>query len=429
MAGNKARRIIERDKRVVSPSLTREFEDFVFNSAKGCYVFDINGKRYLDFAGGMAVAGVGHNNPLVVKAIKKQLEKAIHCGFSDFYAEVPVQFIEHLLKFMPGMDKAFLSNSGTEAIEAAYKLARWHTNKQFCVAFKPSFHGRTMGSLSLTNSKPVHKQRFEPFLPVVHTPYAYCYRCPFGHMSKDTCGLKCLGALEHEIKKSEGKIAAVFMEPIAGESGYIIPPTEFIVGIRELCNKYNLLLCTDEIQAGCFRTGKFLAMENFGVKADIVAVGKAIGGGLPIGVTVSSNEIMDWVGGTHANTFGGNLLACSAGLAVLKFMKQNGLGENAKKVGTYMNKQLQEMQEQYSRIGDVRGIGLMIGIELVKDKSTKSYAKEERSKIIYNAMKSGLLLLPAGESTIRFCPPLTLTKQQADTGLIIFEDALKRFGV
>jgi 4-aminobutyrate aminotransferase len=422
--GLKSRRIIERDKKVISPSLTREY-DLVLDKTKGCYVWDADGKKYLDFTAGVAVANVGHNNPEVVKAIQQQLKKAIHPAFSDFYAELPVNFVETLLTFLPSnLNCAFLSNSGTEAVEAALKLAKWHTQKKFLIAFEHCFHGRTMGSLSMTNSKPVQREHYEPFLPVKHTPYAYCYRC-FANKTYPECGMECLKELENTMKTVKDDLAAVFIEPIQGEGGYVVPPEEFVKGVRKLCDNYGVLLCDDEVQSGCFRTGKFLAIENFDVSPDVVSLSKAIGGGLPMGATVSSREIMDWVPGSHANTMGGNLLACAAGISSLNYMRKKKLGENAKKIGEYMLKRLKEMKEKYEIIGDVRGKGLMIGIELVKDRRTKEFAREERYKIIMNALARGLMLLPAGTSVIRFCPPLTITKKEADKGLEIFESSLR----
>lgn len=417
-----SKNIIKRDGKVISPSLTREYP-LVIEKAKGCYIFDIEGKRYLDFSAGVAVANVGHTNEQVIKAVQKQASKIMHYGFSDFYAELPVKFVEFLLTFLPNnFERAFLSNSGTESVEAAYKLARWHSNKKQFIAFKPSFHGRTMGSLSLTCSKPLHKERFGPFLPVTHVPYAYCYRCAYNKIYPD-CGMKCLAELEKNVKALKNDLAGVIVEPVAGEGGYIVPPKEFHQGIRKICNDYNILLCADEIQAGCFRTGTFLAMENYKVEADIVCLSKALADGVPIGVTLSSKKIMDWPAGAHANTMGGNPLACAAAIATLEFMKKNKIGDNAKKIGIYMLKRLKEMQMKHRIIGDVRGLGLMIGIELVKEK--KEPAIKERTKILYKALEKGLVLLPAGISVIRLCPPLILTKEEADKGLNIFEDSLK----
>ncbi len=424
--GSRSVKIIERDGKVISPSLTREYS-FVFKKAKGCYVWDVDNRKYLDFAAGVAVMNIGHTNPVVEKALHQQIKLASHVGFSDFYAELPVRFVEYLLTFLPKhLNKAFLSNSGTEAVEAAYKLARWHTNKKWVIAFRPSFHGRTMGSLSLTNSKPVQRERFSPFLPVKHALYPYCYRCSFGNKEHDNCTDLYLDVLKRKILECNKNLAAIFLEPISGEGGYIVPPKEFVRGVRELCDRYDVLLCDDEVQAGCYRTGKFLAIDNFNVKPDIVSLSKAIGGGIPLGATVANDKIMDWVPGSHANTFGGNLLACAAGIATLKFMREKKLGENAIRIGNYMRKRLEKMKDTYEIIGDVRGIGLMIGVEIVKDKNSKKYGIEERSYILCKASERGLILLPAGTSAIRICPPLILTKEQADLGLDIFEDSVKK---
>ncbi len=417
--GKKSRDIIKRDHKVISKSLTRDL-NLVFDKAKDSYIYDVDGKKYLDFAAGIAVINVGYSNKEVTKSIISQVKKSTHCAFSDFYAELPVRFSEELLKFLPRhLNNVFLSNSGTEAVEAAYKLARWHSNKKWCIAFKNSFHGRTMGSLSLTMSKLVHKDRFYPFLPVKHVPYAYPYR------QGEDCSNKCLKILEKTMRKLKKDLAAVFIEPIQGEGGYIVPPKEFVKGVRELCNRYNVLLCDDEVQAGCYRTGKFLAIENFNVKPDVVILSKAIGGGMPLGATIANKKIMDWPPGSHANTFGGNLASCASGLATLELLKKKKLGDNAKKIGDYMLKRLNKIKEDYEIVGDVRGIGLMIGMELVKNKKGKKYGIKEREKVLKETLRRGLVLLPAGKSTIRICPPLIINKKQANKGLNIIEDSIK----
>lgn len=423
--GKKSQAVLKRDRKVTSPSLTREY-CMVFERAKGMYIWDIDGKKHLDFCASIAVSNVGHTNPEVIAAIKKQINKGMHVGFSDFYAELPVRLIEYLFTLTPKhFNTAFLSNSGAESVEAAYKCARWHSNKKWTIAFEKAFHGRTMGALSLTKSKPVQRNRFEPLLPVKHTPYAYCYRCAFGKEYGD-CHFECINAVEKKMRSVKKDLSAVFVEPVQGEGGYVVPPKEFHVQLRKLCNEYHALLCTDEVQSGCYRTGEFLALSNFGVTADIVSISKAVGGGVPLGVTIANRKIMDWPPGAHANTFGGNLLACAGGLASLKYMKEHKLGANSKKVGKYMLERLLDMKEEHECIGDVRGLGLMIGVEIVKDKKSKKENQPERKRILCRAYNKGLLLLPAGESVIRICPPLIITKETADHGLDIFEKCLPK---
>jgi 4-aminobutyrate aminotransferase len=422
--GPESRKVLKRDRKVISQCLTR-VNDFVFKKGQGVFVWDADNRKYLDFNACVAVLNVGHANPEVLKAIKAQLGKGLHCGFPDFVAETPVAFAEELVSFLPrGLDKVFLSNSGTEAVEAAYKNARWHSRKKWFIAFERAFHGRTMGALSLTASKPVHKNRFDPFLPVKHSPFAYCYRCPW-KASYPGCGLPCLDALEKKIKSCQDNLAGVALEPVQGEGGYVVPPKEFLKGVRKLCTQYQVSLVADEIQSGCYRTGQFLASQSFGIKPDIVALGKAIGGGLPIGATAFTEKNSRWLKGSHANTFGGNLLACAAGQASLKFMRRQKLGRNALRVGRMMFKRLKEVEQGSSLIGDVRGKGLMIGVELVKNKKTKEHALKESHGLIDEACRQGLLLLPCGFSSIRLAPPLTISLEQAEKGLDIFERALK----
>jgi len=421
--GPKSAAILKRDSRVIAPCMAREYP-FVYQHAKGAHIWDADGRRYLDFMSAVAVQNIGHDNPEVVAAVAKQLRQGLHCGFADVYAEVPVKLAETLVGMMPkGLDMVFLSNSGTEAVEAAYKLARYHTSRKWTIAFQKAFHGRTMGSLSMTNSKPIQRERYAPFLPVKHVPYPYWYRM---RMEPHECSDYCLGEMERAMKSVRGNLASVFMEPVQGEGGYIVPPKEFVVGLRKLCDEYGALLCDDEVQAGCFRTGKFLAIENFGVKPDVVSMSKAIGGGLPLGATISSRRIMSgWKPGSHANTFGGNLLACAGGIASLEFMKRERLGENATRMGKLIMKRLMEWELEYECVGDVRGLGLMIGMEIVKNKHTRAPDREMMGKIIYGALARGLLLLSCGESTVRIAPPLILTHEQAEEGLDILEEALK----
>jgi len=417
----KSREIISRDTRVIS-SLTRPYE-LVIDHAEGSTIYDVDGNAYIDFASSVAVMNIGYNCKKVKDAVCEQMEKMVHCGFSDYYAEMPVRLAEKLCG-MTGYEKVFLSNSGAEAVEAAMKLAFWYTRRNSMVAFYRAFHGRTLGALSLTSSRTRQKEHF-PSLRVVHSHYAYCYRCPF-NLEYPECGIYCAKEIEHTIFRRElspKDTAAIVVEPIQGEGGFIVPPPEFHKEIRRICDDYNVLLIADEIQSGGFRTGKFMALENFDVRADIVCMSKSIGGGIPLGATLSSSRIMSWPSGAHANTFGGNLLAAAGGLATLEFMESKKLGEKAAEKGKYLIKRLNELKDNYPIIGDVRGIGLMIGVEFVEE--NKAPAFEKRDSIVKNALEAGLVMLPAGDSVIRFVPPLIIKKDEIDKGLEIFEDALK----
>ncbi|HLD85032.1 MAG TPA: aminotransferase class III-fold pyridoxal phosphate-dependent enzyme [archaeon] len=419
--GKKSKAIIARDRKIISGCTMRD-QSIVIKDGKGCYLTDVEGRRYLDFGAGIAVMNVGHANPYVLSAIRRQASHMTHVGFADFFHELPVIFSETLMKTInnKNLDNVFLSNSGTEAVEAAYKCARWHTKKKRVIAFDHCFHGRTMGSLSMTNSKPVQRERYAPFLPVTHVPYPYWYRM---QMEPEEASSFCLDKLEKAMKNTDA--AALFMETIQGEGGYVVPPKSFVKGVRKLCTQHNILYCDDEVQSGGFRTGKFLAIDNFSVTPDIVSMAKSIGGGVPIGATISSKKIMDWAPGAHSNTFGGNLVSCAAGIAALNYMKKKKLGANAQRIGKLMMKRLEEMKEQHETIGDVRGIGLMIGIEIVKDKKSRKINPNGRDAIQCEAARRGMILLGAGKNVIRFCPPLVITRQEAERGLDIFEESVK----
>ncbi|MCG2737676.1 MAG: aspartate aminotransferase family protein [Candidatus Methanoperedenaceae archaeon] len=418
---NISKEIIKRDNKVVG-SLTRPY-DLVVDHAQGSTIYDVEGNSYIDFAASVAVMNIGYNCKAVKQAVCSQLEKMVHCGFPDFYAEMPVKLAEKLCA-MTGYDKIFLSNSGAEAVEAAMKLAFWYTKRSSMIAFYRAFHGRTLGALSLSGSKRRHKEHF-PSLRVVHSHYAYCYRCPL-NLEYPGCGVACVEEIERTIFKRElspEDTAAIAVEPIQGEGGFIVPPVEFHKELRRICDDNDVLLIADEIQSGGFRTGKFMAMENFGVRADIVCMSKSIGGGIPLGATLSTDKIMSWEPGAHANTFGGNLLAAAGGLATLEFMESSKLGDKAVEKGNYIMKRLNELKYEYPLIGDVRGIGLMIGAELVEE--NKEPAVQKREQIVRKSLDGGLILLPAGDSVIRFVPPLIISRTEIDRGLEIFEDALK----
>jgi 4-aminobutyrate aminotransferase len=421
--GPRSKEIIDRDCDVMSSCMSRPYP-LVIDHAKGAVITDVEGREYIDFVAGIAVMNVGHSNPAVSAAITAQLEKIAHCGFPDFFAEPPVRLAEKLRQ-MTGYERVFFCNSGTESVEAAIKLALWKTKRPGLIGFYNCFHGRTLGALSLTCSKIRQKEHF-PGIRTAHAHYAYCYRCPL-NLEYPDCGIQCANEIETLIFKRElspADTAAIVVEPIQGEGGYVVPPPEFHKEIRRICDDHDVLMISDEVQAGCYRTGTFRAMENFGVRPDIVTMAKALGSGLPMGAMLSSSEIMDWPPGTHSNTFGGNLLASASSLAGLEFMEKEDLGNNAKQVGNYMMERLREMQQNHPAIGDVRGLGLMIGVEIVKP--DKAIDPNTRDRIVIEGFKEGIILLSCGDSAIRFSPPLVITKQEADIGIDRFENALKK---
>lgn len=424
--GPKAREIIEQDCKITSACTARPYP-LVVDSAKGSVIRDIDGREYIDLVAGIAVMNAGYSNPEVKAAIFAQLEKMTHCGYGDFFAEPPVKLAKKLSE-LSGYLKVFYCNSGTEAVEAAIKLAFWKTKRQGLISFYNSFHGRTLGSLSLTCSKARQKEHF-PALRTAHSHYAYCYRCPF-KLEYPSCGVECAKELENLIFRRELSpmdTAAVFVEPVQGEGGYIVPPPEFHREVRQICTDNDVLLVADEVQAGCFRTGPFLAMKNFEVRAEISCFAKALGGGLPLGAMLADRELMDWPQGVHSNTFGGNLLASVASLASLEFLEKENIEGRVKELGSHMKQRLGELQENFPCIGDVRGLGMMVGVEIVKP--DKSIDPIRRDRILREAFKEGILLLPCGDSVIRFSPPLVITDEELDSGLEKFQKALKKAGI
>lgn len=421
--GPKAREIIWQDCSMVSACVARPYP-LVVDRAKGSVVKDIDGKEYIDFVAGIAVMNAGHSNPEVKAAISAQLEKMVHCGYGDFFAEPPLKLAKKLRE-LSGYSKVFYCNSGAESVEAAMKLALWKTKRQNFIAFYNAFHGRTLGALSLTCSKARQKEHF-PAIRTVHTDYAYCYRCPM-KLEYPSCGIECAKQIENLIFRRElspEDTAAVFIEPVQGEGGYIVPPPEFHREVRKICTDNDVLLVADEVQTGCFRTGPFLAMENFDVRADITCLAKALGAGLPIGAMLADSDLMDWPPGVHSNTFGGNLLSSASALASLEFLEKENTENRVRELGFLIRLRLRELQESYPCIGDVRGLGLMTGVEIVK--SDKSIDPARRDMIIREAFKDGVLLLPCGDSVIRFSPPLVMTDEEANLGLDKFEKALRR---
>ena len=390
-------------------------------------VEDVDGNIYLDCCAGIAVNATGYSHPDVVRAIAEQASRFLHIS-TDYYHEPQVALGELISELAPvgGRAKTFFSNSGTEAVEAAIKLARHHTRRGNIIAFLGSFHGRTLGSLSLTASRTVQRSGFGPMAPgVYHAPYANPYRCPVGR-DAGSCATACLSYIENQILThlvSPDEVAAIVFEPIQGEGGYIVPPPEFVQGLAQIASRHGMLLIADEVQSGIGRTGKMFAVEHFGVQPDIVIVAKAVASGLPMGLTIAREDVMDWPMGAHSNTFGGNPVACAAALATIKLVRE-GLMQNAADVGDYLCGRVQELSERHRLIGDVRGRGMMIGIELVRDRQTKERASSERDALVMAAFQRGLLVLAAGANVIRLSPPLVLTRQQADIAVRILDEAL-----
>jgi 4-aminobutyrate aminotransferase len=427
LPGPKAQALIARDRAVVSPSYTRGYP-LVIERASGATVQDVDGNVFLDCAAGIAVNSTGHSHPEVVAAMADQAGRFLHMSGTDFYYEVQVRLAEAIAAIVPitGEVKSFFGNSGTEAIEAAIKLARYATGRPNIVAFFGGFHGRTLGALALTASKPVHRRRFGPLMAgVYHAPFADCYRCPLG-LKPDACAAECLDVLEHQVLVhlvSPDEVAAVVIEPIQGEGGYVVAPDQFLQRLRELTRTHGILLVADEVQSGMGRTGRMFAIEHAKVEPDIVAIAKGIASGMPLGVAAARADLMTWPAGTHASTFGGNPVSCAAALVTIRLLQER-LIANAADVGRHLIDGLTALMDRHQLIGDVRGRGLMVGIELVRNRDTKERATAERDAVVTAAFNRGLLVLGAGKNTIRFSPPLVLTRDQADAALGIFDQAL-----
>lgn len=427
LPGPKAKALIERDGKVVSPSYTRDYP-FVIARGVGATVEDVDGNVFLDCAAGIAVNSTGHAHPKVVAAIVDQAQKFLHMSGTDFYYEPQVRLGEDLAATapFPGPVRTFYANSGTEANEAAIKMARYHTKRFGILGFLGSFHGRTLGSLSLTSSRAIQRRGFGPMQAgTFHAPYATCYRCPVG-LTPDRCGAECLDFLEEQVLVhliSPDDVAAVLVEPIQGEGGYVVPARAFHERLRALTTKHGMLLMVDEVQSGMGRTGKMWAIEHFGVQPDVVTAAKGIASGLPLGVTIARSDVMAWPPGAHASTFGGNPVSCAAAIATIELLRES-LVKNAAEVGEHLLNGLRALMDKHTIIGDVRGKGLMVGVELVRDRQTKERATDERNAVVDEAFRRGMLILGAGRNAVRFSPPLVLSKAQADTAVRIFDEAL-----
>src|SRR5690349_3266223 len=426
LPGPNAKRVLQADTKYISPSYTRSYP-LVAKRGRGVVIEDVDGNEFLDFSAGIAVTSTGHCHPEVVAAIQKQAGELIHMSGTDFYYENMIQLAERLSKIapMPGPQKIYYGNSGTEAIEAALKLARYHTKRQNVIAFFGAFHGRTMGALSLTASKPQQKRRFAPLVPgVTHIRYPDVYRS--GAEDPEAFAIGCARFIEDKLFKTTlapEEVAAIFVEPVQGEGGYVIAPTSFMQELRRICDKHGILLVADEVQSGAGRTGKWWAIEHSGVQPDIVCMAKGIASGMPLGITMTKAEIMDWVPGSHASTFGGNPICLAAALATMDVIEREGM-KNAQVMGDVMLKRMKSWPEKHRMVGDVRGRGLMIAVEIVKDQQLKTTAGPERDRIIDLAFERGVLLLGCGETSIRLSPPLIITKEQAGTAMDVLEECI-----
>lgn len=427
LPGPKAKAIIERDDQVTAPAYGRVYP-LVVKQAQGMIVEDVDGNSFLDFMAGIAVASTGHSHPRVVQAIAEQAEKFLHICGSDYYYEPMVELAEKLNRLAPGSapKKVFFTNSGAETVEAAFKLARYHTRRQHVIAFHGAFHGRTLGALSLTASRASHRAHFGPLIPGVHhVPYGFCHRCPY-HLTYGSCGIECVSVIEkilfrYEVRPDE--VAAIFVEPIQGEGGYVVPPPEYLPKLQELCRKHNILLVVDEIQSGFGRTGKMFASEHWGVEPDIICAAKGIASGMPLGAMIARADISTWPRAAHGSTFGGNPVSCAAALATIELLEE-GLVENAAAVGAILKERLTSLKGRYAVIGDVRGLGLMIGVDFEKTDGSRAPEAQKRDRVMQRCFEKGLLLLSCGESTLRFCPPLIVTAEQAKTAVEIFDAAI-----
>jgi 4-aminobutyrate aminotransferase len=431
LPGPKAKAAVAADERLISPSYTRSYP-LVARRGRGVRIEDVDGNEFLDFASGIAVVSTGHCHPEVVAAIQKQAAELIHISGTDFYNEPLTDLADRLSSVapMPGPHKFFYGNSGAEAIECALKLARYHTGRQQIISFFGAFHGRTMGALSLTGSKPQQRRRFSPLVPgVTHVRFPYTYRgCSGGPQEEEAFSLGCARYIEEKLFKTTvapEEVAAIFIEPIQGEGGYVVAPDNFMRELRAICNRHGILLVVDEVQCGAGRTGKWWAVEHSGVEPDMVCIAKGIASGMPLGICMTRAEIMDWVPGSHASTFGGNPVSIAAALATMDIIEREGLA-NASRIGGMMLERLAGWKKTHPVVGDVRGRGLMIGIELVKDKATREPVNALRNRVEVLAFERGLMILGCGETSIRLCPPLIVNEHEAMIALDILEDALSQ---
>jgi 4-aminobutyrate aminotransferase len=425
--GPRARAVIERDAAVMSQNYRKDYP-LVVDRAVGAMVEDVDGNRYLDFAAGIAVVATGHCHPDVVAAVRGQAGRLLHMCATDFYYESVVALAEGLARRAPGPGpwRVFFANSGAEVVEAAVKLARLKTGRQKLVSFYGGFHGRTYGALSLTASKPVQRRGYAPLLPeVVHTHYAYCYRCPVNR-EPQTCSVECLDLLTRTMfgtTLDPEEVAAVIVEPVQGEGGYVVPHPGFLPRLREITRRHGILLIADEVQCGMGRTGRMFASEHFGLEPDIVTLAKGIASGMPLGALLARDEVMQWRSGGHGSTFGGNPVSVAAARATFDLL-EGGLVDNAARVGERLIGLLRSRLTRHEVVGDVRGLGLMIGVEIVRDRRGREPAPDLRERVLEEAFRRGLLLLGCGQSTIRLAPPLIVDETDVETAAGILDEAI-----
>ena len=430
LPGPKAKALVDRDQVVTSPSYTRDYP-LVMESGIGSVVVDPDGNKFLDMAAGIAVNASGHSHPYVVEAITEQVNRFLHMSGTDFFYRSQIELAERLAECAPmsGKNRVFFTNSGAEALEAAFKLSRYHTKRHNVIAFWGAFHGRTYGAMSLTGSKAIQQKHFGPMVPgVFHVTYPNPYR-PGGDVTPDKVVDFTFAEIERLFKRKAdpATVAAIFVEPIQGEGGYIVPPDDFFPRLRELCDKHGILLVCDEVQAGFGRTGKMWAIQHYGVEPDIITSAKGIASGLPLGAMIARESVMDWPYGSHASTFGGNPVACAASMATLDLLEA-GLIDNAAKVGKHLQNKLRELQKACPALGDVRGKGLMTVAEFIKPDGSKDPNPELRNKIVMACFDKGLLVLGCGESGIRFSPALTVSEAQIDTAVKLVGEVIKQVG-
>jgi 4-aminobutyrate aminotransferase len=429
--GPKAREWMRKDSAMLSPSLSRS-SPLVGVKGEGVYVEDADGNVFLDFGSGIAVNSLGHRHPEVIAAIKAQLDRLVFLNSLDYYTVPQIEYAEMLFRTTPGdfPKRVFYTNSGSEAIDTAIKMAKWHTRRPYGIGFINGFHGRTMGAVSFTTTGVSARRGFAPLYPIGHfVPYPYCYRCLFNR-EYPSCDLHCLSYLtEVTLKKlaPPDEVAFLLVEAVQGAGGYIVPPKEFLPRLAAIARQHGMVLIVDEVQTGFGRTGRMWASEHFGVAPDIMAISKAFAHGLPAGAAVARAEVMDWDEGAHEGTLNGGPVILEAAKAVLRVIGEENLVEKSRVQGEYLQGQLLALQKKYPLIGDVRGLGLMVGIELVAD-AKKTPAKDKRNRLLEEAFRRGLLLLGAGECSIRLAPPLVITRAQLDQGLSILEDCLKLLG-